>query len=92
MFLTPHVDDGGHAYTDIVKIKRGAIRRVVVGKNRSLRTWNHRVTLDIGANRTSEHHTGTIIVGEYERSLVGTCGENNTTRQNTPYPRSTLRT
>ena len=59
-----------------------AIGRVVVGGDHSAPTRQHAITVDIGANGTTEHDTGPVIASKHQWPLQGAAGHHNGLRSN----------
>ena len=67
------------------------IGRVVIGCEHRLPSGHNPVSVDIGANRTRQHHTGPVIAGKHQRPFDGATGHDDAGSANhmQPLPRDT---
>jgi hypothetical protein len=59
------------------EIKGGQVSRVIVGYHAHALERSHGEAVEIGAHGGSQHYTGPVIVGEYERTFKRACRKDN---------------
>ncbi len=82
----PGVDHGLHPHARAVQVEGGVVGAVVRGEDDGLATGEHAVAVQERPGGAGEHDARTVVVGEDDRTLVGSGRDDDRAGPDAPHP------